>query len=435
MQVSVEKTSELSRKMTVSVPESVVQEKMATRMKSLAREAKIPGFRPGKVPPHVVNKMFGERVRGEIANDLIQSTFGEALKNQQLNPAGQPVIDSIDESEGFRYTAIFEVYPEIVLDGLDGLQVTRTLASVEEADVDAMIEKLRLQKQVWTPVERPAQEQDRITINFSGKADDEDFTNGMVNDYPVVLGSKQMIPGFEDGLIGLSVGESKTFSATFPEGYGNTKLSGKTAEFSVEACKIEEPSLPEVDAEFIKGYGVEGSTVESFRADVKANMERELAAALLSRLKSSVLDAVYNTIQIAVPGALVEEEIDRLMQPYIETAKRQKLSLEDLQLPRGMFEPQAKRRVGLSLILGEILQQNKIALDNDKVRSTVEDMAKSYESPEEVVQWYYADKSRLADVQQMVLENQIVEWLAGKAQVSEETLPFSEVMDKAQAQA
>jgi len=432
MQVSVEKTSELSRKMTVSVPESVVQEKMATRFKSLAREVKVDGFRPGKVPPHVVKKLFGDRVRGEIAGDLIQSTYYEALKNEDLKPAGQPFIDSIDESEGFKYTAIFEVYPEIILDGLDQLQITRTLATVEQADVDAMIDKLRNQKLTWTTVERAAQDQDRITITFSGIADGENFTNGNVENYQVVIGAKQMIPGFEESLIGLTVGESKTFTATFPEAYGNTKLAGKTAEFTAEATTVEEPTLPEIDAEFIQSYGVEDGTVESFLSDVKTNMERELATALLARLKNSVMDALYAQLDISVPTGLIDEEVENLMKPYVETAKRQKLSLEDLQLPRDIFEAQAKRRVALGLILGDIIRQNAIVLDENKVRSTVEDMAKSYESPEEVVNWYYSDLSRLADVQQMVLENQTVEWLVAKGQVSEETLPFAEVMEKHQ---
>ncbi|PPD49140.1 MAG: trigger factor [Methylobacter sp.] len=432
MQVSVEKTSELSRKMTVSVPESVVQEKMATRFKSLAREVKVDGFRPGKVPAHIVKKLYGDRVRGEIAGDLIQSTYYEALQNQALKPAGQPYIDSVDESEGFKYTAIFEVYPEIPLEGLDQLEVVRSLSSVEEADVDTMIEKLRTQKLTWILVDRPAQEKDRITINFSGIADEENFTNGKVENYSVEIGANQMIPGFEENLIGLQAGASKNFTTTFPEEYGNTKLAGKTAEFEVDVVKVEEPTLPEINEEFIKSYGLEEGTMESFRADVKTNMERELANALQARLKNSVMDALYEKIQISLPSSLINEEAENLMKPYIETAKRQKLSLEDLQLPRDVFEAQAKRRVALGLILGEVIQKNAITLDDNKVRSTVEDMAKSYESPEEVVNWYYSDKSRLNDVQQMVLENQTVEWLVAQAKVSEETLPFSEVMEKHQ---
>ena len=432
MQVSVEKTSELSRKMTVSVPEEVVQEKMAARLKSLAREVKVDGFRPGKVPQHVVKKMFGDRVRGEIAGDLIQSTYYEALQDQSLRPAGQPFIDSVDESEGFKYTAVFEVYPEISLEGVDQLEVVRPVATVEDADVDEMIEKLRTQKKDWIVVERPAQEHDRITISFTGTSEDENFTDGKVENYPVEIGSKQMIPGFEDNLAGLEAGAKKTFEVSFPEDYGNAKLAGKAAQFDVDVIKVEEPVMPEIDSEFIKSYGIEEGTVESFREDVRKNMERELTQALRGKVKNSVMDALYQKIQLALPNTLVDEEVENMMKPYVETAKRQKMKLEDLKLPRDVFEEQAKRRVALGLILGEIIQKNNITLDDDKVRSTIEEMSKSYERPEDVVNWYYSDKSRLNDVQQMVLEDQTVDWLLAQAKVTDESVSFNDVMDRQQ---
>ena len=430
MQVSVEKTSELSRKMTVSVPEEVVQEKMAARLKSLAREVKIDGFRPGKVPQHVVNKMYGDKVRGEITGDLIQSTYYEALQNHDLKPAGYPHIQPSDESEGFKYIAEFEVYPEIVLDGIDGLEIIRPIAAVEDADVDDMIEKLRVQKQLWVPVEREAKEQDRVTINFSGTSESENFTDGKVENFQVEIGAKKMIPGFEANLIGLNTGENKSFSVTFPEDYGNEKLAAKAAEFEVEVIKIEEPKLPEVDEEFIKDYGIEEGSVASFRDDVKNNMERELEQALRGKLKNAVMDALYEKIQIAVPGPLIDQEIKNLMEPYKQNAKRQKIKFEDLQLPTQIFEEQAKRRVALGLILAEVIQKNSIQLDANKVRSTIEEMAKSYERPDDVINWYYSDEKRLNDVQQMVLEDQTIDWLVTQSKVSESTMSFSDVMDK-----
>ena len=432
MQVSVEKTSELSRKMTVSVPEAVVQEKMAERLKSLARDVKIDGFRPGKVPQHVVKKMFGDRVRGEIASDLIKATYYDALQDQDLKPAGHPHIEPLDETEGFKYTAVFEVYPEIPLEGVDQLEVVRPVATVNDSDVDDMIEKLRAQKQSWHIVDRPSQEHDRVTISFSGTSEDENFTDGRVEDFEVVCGSKKMIPGFEDNLIGLKTGDNKTFALNFPEDYGNTKLAGKAAQFEVDVIKVEEPLLPEINEDFIKAYGIEEGSVESFRDDVKNNMERELELALRSKLKSSVMDALHEKIQISVPNTLIDMEVEHLMKPYIETAKRQNMKLEDIKLPRDAFEVQAKRRVALGLILGEIIQKNAIKLDSNKVRSTIEDMAKSYERPEDVVNWYYSDESRLSDVQQMVLEDQVIEWLVGQAKVSDESVNFSDVMDKQQ---
>ncbi len=433
MQVSVEKTSELSRKMTVSVPEAIVQEKMAARLKSLAREVKVDGFRPGKVPPHVVKKMFGAQVRSEIAGDLIQTTYYEALQNQDLKPASQPYIDALEEAEGFKYTAVFEIYPDISLENIDQLEVVRPMVVVEEADVDNMIEKLRLQKREWVAVERAAQENDRVTINFSGQCDGENFTDGTVENYSVDIGAKQMITGFEDNLVGLEIDAVKTFELTFPEKYGNEKLAGKVGEFEVTVTKIEAPVMPQIDAEFIKGYGIEEGTVDSFRNDVKNNMERKLVQALRGKLKDAVMNALYEKVQFAVPSSLIDEEIENLMKPYLETAKRQKIKLEDLHITRDLFEEQAKRRIALGLILSEIIQKNEIKLDNGKVRAMVEDMAKSYERPEDVVNWYFADKSRLNDVQQMVLEEQTVDWLLAQAKVSEETLSFSDVMDKQQS--
>jgi trigger factor len=432
MQVSVEKTSELSRTMTVCIPEAVVQKKMAERLKSLAREIKIDGFRPGKVPQEVVKKMYGERVRGEIAGDLIKDTYYDALEGQDLKPAGHPHIQPVDESEGFKYTAIFEVYPEISLKGLDELEIVRPLATVSDSDVDDMIEKLRVQKQTWSVVDRPVQNNDNVTISFSGTSEGENFTDGKVDDFQVVCGQKKMISGFEDNLLGLSAGANKTFTLNFPEDYGNEKLAGKAAEFEVEVVKVEEPVLAEVDEAFIKAYGIEEGSVDSFRADVKNNMERELEQALRSKLKGSVMDALYEKIQLTVPNTLVDVEVENLMKPYIETAKRQKMKLEDLKLPRDSFEEQARRRVALGLILGEVIQKESIKLDNDKVRSTIEEMAKSYERPDDVISWYYSDESRLNEVQQMVLENQVVDWLVAQAKVSDEAVNFNDVMDKQQ---
>ncbi|HEY8272334.1 MAG TPA: trigger factor [Pseudobdellovibrionaceae bacterium] len=430
MQVSVEKTSELSRKMTVSVPEEVVQEKMAARLKSLARSVKIDGFRPGKVPQHVVEKMYGDRVRGEIAGDLIQSTYYDALQDQNLRPAGHPHIHPSDEAEGFKYTAEFEVYPEISLEGVEEIEVSRPIATVQDADVDGMIEKLRAQKKTWNVVERESRENDRVTISFSGTSEGENFTDGKVENYQVEIGAKQMIPGFEENLIGLKAGDNKTFEVSFPEEYGNEKLAGKAAVFEVEVTSVEEPVLPEIDEAFINAYGVEDGSVDSFRADIKNNMERELEQALRGKLKNAVMDALYEKIQITVPNTLVDQEIESMMKPYIETAKRQKMKLEDLKLPRDAFEEQAKRRVALGLILGEIIHKNEIKIDSNKVRSTIEDMAKSYERPEDVVNWYYSDESRLNDVQQMVLEDQTIEWLVARAKVSDETVNFNDVMAK-----
>jgi trigger factor len=429
MQVSVEKTSELSRKMIVSVPEEVVQQKVAERLKSLSKNVKIDGFRPGKAPQQVINKLYGERVRGEVTGDLIQSTYFEALAKEQLRPAGYPNIHSADQSEGFKYTAEFEVYPEIALDGVNGMEVKRPVAEVTESDVDAMVEKLRVRNKTWQTVERPSQAQDRITIAFSGSVDGENFTDGKVENYPVEIGAGQMIPGFEDSLIGLSAGERKTFNATFPENYGKDTLAGKTAEFEVEAVKIEEPVLPEVDAEFIKKHGIEDGDMGSFREDIRNTMERQLAQALAARLKNSVMDALYGAVQVTVPNALIDGEIENLMAPYKENAKKRKVNFEELDLPRELFEEQARRRVALGLILAEVIEKGEIKVDDARVRNTIEEMAQNYERPQDVINWYYADEKRLDEVKNMVLEDQAVDWLVAKANVQDEALSFYDLMD------
>jgi trigger factor len=432
MQVSVENTSELKRKMTVTIPEETVQEKMEARFKKLAKEIKLDGFRPGKVPVRVVKKQFADRVRGEVAGDLIQSSYYEALQQENLVPAGYPNIQPTEQKDGLEYVAEFEVYPEISLEAVKELQVTRLTSTVEDKHVDQMIEKLREQKKEWQEVERESKTGDRITIHFSGESEGENFTQGKVENYPVEIGAGQMIPGFEDELTGLKAGDSKTFEITFPEEYGNEKLAGKTAKFEIDVVKVEESVLPEIDEEFIKAYGIESGDLKEFREDVKANMERELASALKSKFKTAVMDALFEKIEVNLPAALIDQEIEELMKPYQENAKKQGLSVDDMDLPRDMFEEQAKRRVALGLILGEIIKQNDLKVDEAQVRSTVEEMASSYENPEMVVNWYFEDPKRLQEVQQMVLEDQTVDWVEQQATVTEESADFDDVMNKQQ---
>ncbi len=429
MQVSVEKTSELSRKMTVSLSEEMLQEKMDARFKSLAREVKVDGFRPGKVPVRVVKKMYGERVKGEVTGDLIQSSYLEALQEQNINPAGYPSINPIEGAEGFQYTAEFEVYPEISLDAVSSLEIKRPVATVEQADMDAMIAKLREQKKEWVSAERASEKGDRVTVSFSGVCEGENFTDGKVEDYAVELGEGKMIPGFEDELLGLEAGINKSFEITFPEEYGNENLAGKSAEFEIEVSKVESSVLPEIDEAFIKAYGVEDGSLDAFNEDVKSNMERELATGLKGKLKNAVMDELYEKVQITVPNALVDEEIKNVMKPYEANVKKQGMSLDDLDLPKDMFEEQAKRRVALGLILGEIIHQNELKVDEAKVKSTIEEMASSYERPSDVLEWYYADESRLNEVKQMVLEDQTVSWVVDQANVSDETVSFDDVME------
>ena len=315
MEVSVEQTSELGRKMTVTLPESAVQDLIAPRLKKIAKEARIDGFRRGKVPQNVVSKMYGEQVRIEATQDLIQPSYFEALKEQGINPAGYPEIEIIATAEGFGYAASFEVYPIVSLEGTDQLAVTQQIATIQESDVDEMIAKLREQRKTWEIVERASENKDLITIDFSGSVDGENFTDGKSENFQIEIGTGKMIPGFEDNLVGLKVGDTKTFTATFPDDYPNQKLTGKAAEFEIEVKQVDAPVLPEINDEFIKAYGVENSTVETFRNDVKENMERELANKLKSNLRQSVFTALYEKVDLTLPNALINEEIDVLLNP------------------------------------------------------------------------------------------------------------------------
>ncbi|MCK5356182.1 MAG: trigger factor, partial [Methyloprofundus sp.] len=408
MQISVEKTSELSRKMTITVPEDVVQDKVDKRLKSVAREVKIDGFRPGKVPQKVVKKMYGARVREEITGDLIQDHYFLALQEHELRPAGMPQIEPVKTDEGFSFTAVFEVYPEFSLDGVDAIAINKPVSSVEASDVDAMIDKLIEQRKTWQDTEQEAEEGSRLTIKLSGVSEGENFTDGTIENFEVEIGAQRMIPGFEDQLKGLAVGAAKKFEVTFPDDYTNKDLAGKLAEFDIEVLKVETSVLPEVDAEFIQAYGIESGDAEEFRADVESNMQRELAQGVKARLKNAVMDALVDSVPVTLPATMIDQEVESLMKPYYENAKKQNMDVNELKLPKDNFEEQARRRVALGLILAEIIQKNEIKAEADKIRAVIDEMAQSYEQPEDVVSWYYGDEKRLAEVEQMVLEDATV---------------------------
>ncbi|MCK5871791.1 MAG: trigger factor [Methylococcales bacterium] len=432
MQVSVEQTSELSRKMTVQISEEALQEKVDARLKSLKSEVKIDGFRPGKIPLSLIKKRYGEKVRGEVAGELVQSSYYEALQKQELRPVNMPHIHPIKQDAGIGYTAEFEVYPEISLEGIDAIEAKRPISTIEPSDFDEMVEKLRHHKVSWESVERPSTDKDRVTIHFSGTAEGEDFTNGKVENFEVELGQNQMIPGFEAQLLNLEVGAHKSFELTFPEIYaGNPKLNSKTANFDVEVIKIEAPKLPDVNDDFVKEYGIETGDVEAFYNDVRANMENELQRALSGELKEYVLDALYDQLKVTLPKALVDQEISTLMKPYIEAMEKQGQKPEEMDLPHDIFEERAKKRVGLGLILAEIIQQQHITVDNEKLRTTVQEITENYDNPEEALAWYFDDEKRLEDVKQMVLEEQTVEWLTEQMIMSDEApQKFHELVSK-----
>lgn len=429
MQVSVETTSELSRKMTISIPEAKVAAQVESRLQSLAAKAKIDGFRPGKVPQSVVRKRYAQQVREEVLSDLIQSSFYEALRDEKIRPAGAPEIKAhkADEGEGLEYEANFEVMPDFVPMPLETLDVKRFACSVGDEDIDGMVTRLREQRIRWNSVNRPSASGDRVVISFEGWLGEESFTNGRSEGFQVVLGSAQMIPGFEDKLTGVEVGSTLNFELDFPEDYTGEKMAGQTGRFEVEVTAIEESIIPELDEAFLSAFGIEGGDVEAFRADIRANMEREMKRALRSRTKSSVMDQLFERNTFNLPGSLIQDELNEIIKPYQEAARNRKQALDDQAL-RDQMQPMARRRVSLALILGKLIDAHSVTVDKARVKVAVEDLASSYEDSAEVVRWYYAEPARLREVENMVVEDQIVDLVLEKARTVEEPISFQSLM-------
>lgn len=424
MQVSVEETSELMRKMTVQVPEEKIQSEVAKRLQSLAQKARLDGFRPGKVPGKVIKKRFGEPVRQEVVAELIQSSLYDALMDKKLQPAGAPHIEKKDLDEGLEFEAMFEVYPEFDLCPYSELKITRPQCEIVDADLDDMVEKLRDQRKNWESVDRAAQEGDQLTILFSGTVDGEDFTNGTVEDFKVELGSEQMIPGFEDELLNLEVGSKKTFSLDFPEDYNNEKLAGKNAEFEVEVRQIEVSSPAEINEEFVKSLGIDSGAVSDLRDSLKGNMEQEVENIIRGQVKQSVMDELLKNNQLTLPKVMVDQEIERLQQ-----SKENRAGAPDdgeVNEPGG-YEEEARRRVTLGLVLAEIIKKHKLTADPERVRATINGLAQSYQSPEDVVNWYYSNEDQLKSIEHMVLEDQVVDTVLADATITEEVTDFQSI--------
>ncbi len=430
MQVSVETTAGLERRMTVQVPEERIASEVANRLRQLARTTSIKGFRPGKVPFKMVEQRYAEQVRQEVLGDVIQSSYFEAVTQEKLRPAGYPSFEpkSMEQGKGIEYIATFEVMPEIVLASLDGVAIEKPVGTVADADVDTMLETLRKQNAGWQIADRAATDGDRVTIDFKGTVDGAEFQGNKGENVPVTLGGKRMIAGFEEGLLGVTAGEERTLDLQFPENYGYKEVAGKPVQFKVTVRQVEEPLLPELDDAFADKFGIEGG-VSALRKEVRANMERELAQRVSSLVKQQVMDKLLEINKIDVPQALMAQEAQALAQQM----------LQNLQLPAdksgsispAMFEEQAKKRVSLGLILAELVQRHNLKVDADALRKMVEQMAAGYDQPEEVVKWYYADKSRLGEVESLALEERVVEWVLGQTQVTEKPQGFNDLMNRA----
>ncbi|ANB01155.1 trigger factor [Ectothiorhodospira sp. BSL-9] len=432
MQVSVESLSNLERRMTVQVPAERIQEEVDRRLKSLVKRVRIDGFRPGKVPLKVVQKRYGEGVYQEVLGEILQSSYQEALAQESIIPAGTPDIEpqSMEAGQPLEYVATFEVFPEVQPADMSGAQIKRPQVEIAEADVDKVIESLRKQRREWVDVERPAAEGDQVVVDFKGTLDGEAFEGGEAEDVPIELGQGRMIKDFEDQLPGVTPGEEKTIEVNFPEDYPAEHLAGRTAEFALTVKKVQEASLPELNEEFAKAFGVEEGGIEKLREEVKSNMSREMGQAVKARVKDQVMDALLERNSVDLPSAIVQEEINRLRE---QTQARYGMNQEGApQLPDEQFKADAERRVGLGLVIREIVRQHDIKVDQDKVTAELEAMAAGYEDPQQVISYYRSNKQAMSGLEAMVLEQQVVEWVLSQCEVSDEPMSFDALMNPSQ---
>ncbi|MBY4675084.1 trigger factor [Marinobacterium arenosum] len=434
MQVSVETTSGLERQMTVTVPAERVDQDVNSRIQQTARTARIDGFRPGKVPVKVIKRRYGPGIREEVLGQVVQESFYEALQQEELMPAGGPSIEFKNDKEGedFQFVATFEVYPQVELADYSSAEITKLKAEVQDADLDQMIETLRKQQAGWEAADRAAAEGDRVKIDFEGFIDGEAFDGGKGENMELVLGSGTMIPGFEDGLVGAEAGAEVELNVAFPEEYHAENLKGKPATFKVKVNAVEAQVLPELDEAFFEKFGIEENTLDGFKAEVRKNMERELAQSLKMKLKDQVFGKLVEINEIDVPSALVDGEIDNLRRQAIQQFAGPNADLDPNMLPKEMFEEQAKRRVTVGLLIQEVIKANEIKVDEDRVRSTVEEMAETYQEPQQVIDWYYGNKEMLSQIENLVLEDQVVDQLLASAKVSEEEVSYEEAIKPAQ---
>ncbi len=437
MQVSIETTSGLERRLTVGVPAERVEQEVDNRLQQAKKNVRLPGFRPGKVPMRVMRQRFGAGVRQEVLGEVMSQSFQDAVVQENLRPAGQPTIEprNLEAGKDLEYVATFEIFPEVTLKDVSGFTVEKPVAEVSAEDVDSIISVFRRQQGSWQEVTRAAQEGDKINIDYDGTRDGEPFEGGSAEGSDLELGSGGMIPGFEDGVVGLSAGEEKTLELTFPEDYHEESLQGAAVQFAVKVNSVSELELAPLDEKLFAAYGVEGDDEAEFRKEVATNMERELRNAISARLKQQVMDALLEAHDdLEVPQALVSQEIDGMRRQMFQQfggASAENLDLKSL-LPDEMFTERAARRVKLGLLLATLISDRDLEADPDKVRGEIEELASTYEEPEEVINWYYGNQEQLQSVESKVLEDQVVESLLAQASVTDAPCSYQEAISLGQ---
>ncbi|MFM1896954.1 MAG: hypothetical protein RLZZ385_2028 [Pseudomonadota bacterium] len=429
MQVSIETTSGLERKMTIAVPSHEVESAVNERLQQAARNVRMNGFRQGKVPLRVIKDRYGKGVRQEVVGELMSKSYYEALSKESIKPAGQPRIEAktIEEGRDLEFVATFEVYPEIRLPDFAAIKVEKLVAEVDDANIDKMVETLRQQRLTWQKVERESALKDMVNIDFSGTMNGEAFPGGSGKNTNLILGSQRMIPGFEDGLVGRKAGETVTLPLQFPADYHSAEFAGKDVEFTVTVNSVSEQVLPALDEEFFASFGIEEGGEPAFRDEVRQNMEREMKTASRNKLKNQAIDALLELVDVSVPKALVAGEIVSLRNQALQQMGGGK-NVDPSLLPDSLFAEQAERRVISGLVLGEIIRQQNLRPDADKVREAVEEIAATYETPEEVVKWYYHNEEQLGNVESAVLEDQVFDLILSKATVEEKSVPYEKVI-------
>jgi trigger factor len=432
MQVSIETLTGLERRMTIEVPAEEVESQVRSRLQEAAKTFNMKGFRKGKVPVKVIKNRFGEGVRQEVVGEVISQSWVEAVTKENVKPAGQPSIEpkNLEEGQNLEFIATFEVYPEIELKDFSAVTIEKKQAEILDTDIDKMIKTLREQRKTYKEVDRKSQEGDQVNVDFVGTLDGEKFDGGEAKGTKLILGSKRMIPGFEEGLVGVSSGDNLTLPLTFPEDYQNKELAGKKVEFAITVNNVSEPTLPELDDEFFASFDVAEGGLEAFRTEVRANMTRELKNANRNNIKNQVIEGLLEIHEVDAPKALVANEINGLRQQAMQQFGGGK-NIDPSMLPDDLFAEQAKRRVILSLVMSEIVSKNDLKPDADTVRGLIEEMAESYEKPEDVIKWYYSDKEQLANIEAMALEDAVIDMVIDKAKVTESSVSYEEALKPA----
>ena len=430
MATQLDVVSALERKVALNINLADIEKDVAARLQKLSREVKMSGFRPGKVPMKMVAQSYGAQVQSEVMGDAVSKAFSEAVAEHNLRVAGQPTIDNGEGApEGsVAFVAKFEVYPEITVAAASTLEVERATCSVTDVEIDKTIEILRKQRVVWEDAGRASQENDRVTMDFVGTLEGVEFQGGKAEDFPFVLGEGRMLPDFETGVKGAKAGDARTFDVKFPDDYGSKDLAGKTAQFAVTVKKVEAPKLPVVDAEFAKQLGVPEGDIEKMRGDIRANLEREVAQRVRARNKNNVMDNLPKLSTFDLPGSLVQGESEALAERARADFAQRGMDVKNMPIPPEAFKENAEKRVRLGLLVSEIVQANKLQAKPDQIRKQIEEFASAYENPAELMRYYFSNKEQLAQVEGIVVEQNVVDWVYGQAKVTDKAVAFDELM-------